>query len=294
MRRLPLHISLPLLLLVMALLSCDKTPRGVMSVNAMADLIVDLHLADAYIDSHISDYESDSAKLVLKQSIFKKHGITQQDYDSSLVWYAHNMEDYVKAHDKAVGILKARYDKLDMGKDGRQAQDMAGGQLPPGEPTRNPIPGGTLPKPRHKLGSDVGGDTTDLWRGRRSYLLNQGVRRGFITFDMQPDAGKQPGDRYQLAYKLMRGGSEFKVCLNVDYTDGATSQISRATHSDGWITVDVQSDTARQVRRISGYVSYDIKRGHTAFVDSLMLLRTHMNKSNYGLIHGQRLLQRAQ
>jgi hypothetical protein len=51
----------------------------------------------------------------------------------------------------------------------------------------------------------------------------------------------------------------------------------------------VQSDTARQVRRIYGYVSYDIKRGHTAYVDSLMLMRTHLNKNNYGYINAQRL-----
>ena len=41
-----------------------------------------------------------------------------------------------------------------------------------------------------------------------------------------------------------------------------------------------------------GYVSYDIKRGSTAYVDSLMLMRTHISKGNYGYIHAQRLLER--
>ena len=75
----------------------------------MADLIVDLQLAEAYIESHTADFEDDSSKLVIKQSIFKKHGITQQDYDSSLVWYAHNMEDYNKAFDKAARVLNIPY-----------------------------------------------------------------------------------------------------------------------------------------------------------------------------------------
>ena len=82
------------------------------------------------------------------------------------------------------------------------------------------------------------------------------------------------------------------MSLNVDYTDGSTSQISRPTHSDGWVTIDVQSDTARQARRVYGYVSYDIKPGHTAYVDSLMLMRTRLSKSNYGFIHAQRLFER--
>jgi len=299
MHRLPLHNIALLLLIVLSLLSCDKTPRGVMSVNAMADLIVDLHLAEAYIDTHGSDFQTDSSKQVLKQSVFKKHGITQQDYDTSLVWYAHNMEDYVKAYDKAVGKLKNRYDKLDKGGkrlSGEQEQEIMGAG--PGEPTHNPIPGTTLPHPRgvkgHKvLTTDARSDSADLWQGRRYYALAQGARRGFITFDVSPDAHKRPGDRYQLAYKLMRGGNEFKVNLSVDYTDGSTAQISRGTNSDGWVSIDVQSDSTRQVRRIYGYVSYDIKRGHTAYVDSLSLMRTHLNKDNYGYIHAQRLLERA-
>ncbi len=283
---------LPLVLLALSLLACDKTPRGVMSINEMADLITDLHLAESYIESHSPEFPNDSSRMVVKQSIFKKHGITQKDYDSSLVWYAHNMEDYIKAYDKAVGKLKKRYDKLDKSPGGSEAQTLT----VEGEPTHNPVPNKALRHkslgPAKKLNNNARGDSIDLWKGPREYMLTQGVRRGFITFNLSPDADKKPGDRYQLAYKLTRGGNDFKVSLNVDYTDGATAQITRSTNSDGWVMIDVQSDTARLVRRIYGYVSYDIKQGHTAYVDSLMLMRTHLSKSNYGFINAQRLLER--
>ena len=291
MRTVLLHISL-LLTIVMALVSCDRTPSGVMSVNKMADLIADLQLADAYIDSHISEFNSDSSKQVIKQSVFKKHGITQQDYDSSLVWYAHNMEDYIKAHDKAIGKLKEQYDKLDKGGNGESKEltiSEGGKAIHEAGVPQNVAKSRT--KRLQKIGS-AAGDTIDLWTGKRGYMLAQGAKRGFITFDVQPDADYKPGDRYQLAYFLTRGNNEFKVSLNVDYTDGATSQIARGTNSDGWVIIDVQSDTARHVRRIYGYVSYDIKRGQTAYVDSLMLLRSRMNKTNYGFINAQRLYER--
>ena len=287
-----LSISLSLIVTLL-LISCGRNPRGVMSINEMADLIVDLQLAEAYIDSHIDDFQGDSSKQVLKQSIFKKHGITQQDYDSSMVWYAHNMEDYTKAYDKAVGKLKERYDKLDKGGNGNdQPSEILAG--PAGEPTHGTTPRHTIVKDNRlkHLKTDIKGDSADIWEGNRCYTLTQGARRGFITFDLPPDANKRPGDRYQLAYKLLRGGNEFKVCLSLDYTDGGTAQISRSTNSDGWVAIDIQSDTTRQVRRIYGYVSYDIKRGHTAFVDSLSLMRTHLSSSNYGYIHAQRLLER--
>jgi len=284
-------LYLSLLLLGLSLLSCGKTPGGVLSQNEMADLIVDLQLAEAYIDSHINEFESDSSKMVIKQSVFMKHGITQQDYDSSLVWYAHNMEDYVKAYDKALKKLKHRYDKLEKGNNSQMQSITDAGHSRMGQPTHN-----TRPSPhgqnKHKLATDTKADSADLWQGQRSYLLAQGNKRGFITFDMAPDADKRPGDRYQLAYKLNRGGNEFKVSLNVDYIDGSTHQITRGTNSDGWVVIDIQSDTARQVRRIYGYVSYNIKRGHSACVDSLSLMRTHLSQSNYGFIHAQRLFER--
>ena len=269
---------------------------GVMSKDKMADLIVDLQIAEAYIDSHSQDFVDDSSKKVLKQSIFKKHGITQQDYDSSLVWYAHNMEDYIKAYDKALGKLQARQEKLSRTKvdDNSNPAEMMGAAPTPGNGSSRPAAARHNDKKltTHTIGTDIKGDSADLWKGTRHYMLAQGAKRGFITFDTPPDASKKPGDRYQLAYKLYRGGNEFKVSLNVDYTDGSTSQITRSTNSDGWVTVDVQSDTTRHVRRIYGYVSYDIKRGSTAYVDSLMLMRTHISKGNYGYIHAQRLFER--
>lgn len=287
MRHAVYHISLSLML-ALSLMSCGRTPGGVLSVNDMADLIVDLQIADAYMENHSDEYTNDSSKLVLKQSIFKKHGITSQDYDSSMVWYAHNMEDYIKAHDQAVAILQKRYEKLTKN-DFREKLDRE--EIDIGIPTHDAVPGTGI-KPQRPFKHGIKGDTADLWQGERRFMLTQGERQGFITFDLVPDAEKRPGDRYQLVYKLTRGGNRFKVSLNVDYNDGATSQIARYTDNEGWVMIDVQSDSTRQVRRVYGYVSYDIQRGTTAFVDSLMLLRTHLNQSNYSFIHGQRLLER--
>ena len=282
------HI-LPSLLVVLSLLSCDRTPRGVMSVREMSDLIVDLQIADAYIDGHTADYPDDSTRQVMKQSIFKKHGITSQDYDSSLVWYSRNMEDYIKAHNRALTKLKERHEKLEK----EHFKNMPS-RLEPEEangPLAGDAPRGQGLHPQIVIGG-ARGDTVDLWKGSRRYLLTGGARRGFIPFDLLPDAGKQAGDCYQLAYKLLSGGNGFKVSLNVDYTDGSTSQIARSTGNDGWATITLQSDTARQVRRVYGYVSYDMQRGSMACVDSLSLMRTPLDRSRYSHIHAQRELKR--
>lgn len=286
MRKALYHISL--MLVVATAMSCDRTPHGVISVNDMADLIVDMQIADAYMESHIDEFPNDSCRQVMKQSIFKKHGITPREYDTSLVWYAHNMEDYVKAHDRALRQLQERHEKLSKNNTREQLDRLEKGDA--GISTRGNS-NKPLVKGRHH-GAPSQGDTADLWQGKRRFMLTQGARHGYIPFDVVPDASKRPGDRYELAYLLCRGGNEFKVTLNVDYTDGGTAQISRSTTQDGWVTVDIQSDTARQVRRVYGYVSYNMQRGGVAYLDSLMLVRTHLDLSKYSFIHAQRLLER--
>ena len=90
MRKLPLLILM--LLLVAIVVACSKTPPGIISERKMKNLLKDIYRAEAYMENRTSSFESDSEKMVLKQSIFEKHGITQAMYDSSLVWYAKNLD----------------------------------------------------------------------------------------------------------------------------------------------------------------------------------------------------------
>lgn len=80
--------------LVLMFASCDRTPDHVIKQKEMAALLADIHKGEGVIDLQSSHYRNDSAKKVLKQSIFISHGVTQEDFDTSLVWYGHNMDSY--------------------------------------------------------------------------------------------------------------------------------------------------------------------------------------------------------
>jgi len=273
------HISAFLVaLLALLVASCDKAPRGVIGESKMTDLIIDLELAEAYIDNHPMDFPNDSTKLVMKQSVFKKHGVNAQLYDTSLVWYAHNMDAYTKVYTQVISRLEQRRDKLQKKGSGNGIdREMSVVNERPGQRA------GVMPKR-----PSAHGDTIDIWQGVRTYALTQGMRNGFISFDFSPDEHYKRGDRYQLAYKLLRCSNEFKVSLNIDYTDGVTHQVARPVSSEGWVTIDIQSDTARQVSRIYGYVRYKLKPHSVAVVDSLMLLRSRCNSGNYAFIRAQK------
>ena len=84
--------------LAVLLTGCDKAPDGIIKESDLADFLYDLYRLEAIIDMNPEAFPSDSVKRVAKQSLFQKHGITQAEYDSSLVWYATNFEAYNTVH----------------------------------------------------------------------------------------------------------------------------------------------------------------------------------------------------
>lgn len=276
-------------LVAVAAVGCSKAPRGVISESDMADLIVDLTKADAYLGLYPDKFPDDSSKQALKQSVFAMHHVTQADYDSSMVWYAHNLDVYDDVYDRVVKQLTSDQNDLNkqLEKGGGLAAASNGGD--DGGNESNPA------EQWQKRTYTQHGDTADLWAGQRAWLLTGVVPRGYVTFDIKPDGEYRSGDRYQLNFKLIDGGGRFAVVMGADYSDGSTSVVQRSSCEGGWTTFELQTDRDRIVRRVFGYVSYDLgARTSVAFVDSVSLLRTHFDQSKYSTLSVQRLLRRDQ
>ncbi len=62
-------------------------------------------LAEAMVNVDYNTYKSDTMKLALYESVFRKHDITQAVYDSSLVWYGRNLDIYMEVYNRVWPIL---------------------------------------------------------------------------------------------------------------------------------------------------------------------------------------------
>lgn len=270
-------------LLCVAAVSCDKAPRGVIGERSMAKLLVDLDKAEAYIGQYPDKFPTDSAKQALKQSIFAKHGVTQAEYDSSMVWYAHNIDVYTDVCERAMKSLSSEYDDL------RKKQERGGAETAMADDGDD----NEAPSMQRHHTYESRGDTADIWSGLRTWMFTPVLPKGYVTFDMRPDHEYRQGDRYQLNFNLTSDGARIGVLIGADYTDGTTTLVSRHAVADGWTQLELQTDDHRIVRRIYGYVRYDMTRAATvAFVDSLMLLRTHIDESRYSTMRVQRSFDR--
>lgn len=260
------------------LVGCDKAPNGVIKESDLADFLYDQYRLEAIIDMNPDLFPNDSVKRVAKQSLFKKHGITQEEYDSSLVWYATNFEAYNTVHKKV--MMRLQDDSKELSAELANAPQEHQNGAENGEQS-------------HKMYA-AKGDTADIWTDQRTLMLTAGLKRGYYTFEMEPDSEHRKGDRYLLSLKMLSFNNTFGLMLAAEYTDGSVAIANRNASLNGWTEIALQSDSTRNVRRVFGYVSYNITTPYTVtFLDSIALVRTHLDRKIYSNINSQKFVSRS-
>lgn len=86
--------------------------RDRLSRDKMVEVLHDIQLAESIYQTKYNDFRDKEQKDALIQGILDKHGITQAELDSSLVWYADNAEIYMKVNDSVISSLKKEVDKI--------------------------------------------------------------------------------------------------------------------------------------------------------------------------------------
>ena len=100
------------LLATTLLAACSKVPDGILSEKKMQGVLMDMLLAEAMVNVDYNTYKSDTMKLALYESVFRKHDITQAVYDSSLVWYGRNLDIYMEVYNRVLADLNKRINNL--------------------------------------------------------------------------------------------------------------------------------------------------------------------------------------
>lgn len=275
-----MRLRLASILAVMAvtavvLSACDKAPKGIIKESRMAPLVADIALAEAYIDANPNSFMDDSSRMAMKQSVMMNHGTTIAEYEKSLDWYAHHLDVYNDVMEDAIAIIDKKTEEQNKILGDNMAQTFDQQNAKPGQ-------GGS------RRFFPAKGDTANIWTLTRTWMLTSSMHRGFIPFEINNPPENRQGDRYNLNFKLIGSGNHFNVFLAVDYNDGTTSYMHRGAAVEGWGDYLLQSDSKRIVRRVYGYIGYNIQGSSIAFIDSIQLVRTRYDASNYSLFNMQR------
>lgn len=156
-----------LILSAICLASCKPgTPDGVLGEGKMEDVLYDYHMAQAMAQQMPADSMAYYTRLY-QESVFMKYGITQSDFDKSMMWY--------ERHTDKLSKIYARLSERMGG-----SADASNGALLSGLQTAS-------------------GDTLNVWHGPSSILLSsQGVNR--FVYTQRADTAIQGGDRLVLMF----------------------------------------------------------------------------------------------
>lgn len=248
MKLLSITLEIVALAFILALVACGSSD-GVLPVERMARLMADMHTAESVQELNRLDYDTDSARMALKQSVLARHGVTPEQLDTSFVWYGHHIDQYVKMYDRVAEILKERMDAID--------EDMV------------------------DVAKSVVGDSADAWGGVRSRVFDMRYPENYLTFAIDRDDTWQNGDVYEWKLKLFNTRGQLDWTMVVDYDNGLVETVTGESSAEGWQTLTLPLDSMRSAVRVYGFASLPLSSHEHVYIDSISLVRTRVERAGY-------------
>lgn len=239
----------PLIVLLLLVASCSKVPSYVIDKDEMASVLADIHVGESVVDLNKRDYRTDSLKMLMKQSILDRHGVTVEQFDTSMWWYSHNIASYIELYDKTIEILERRI-----------------------ADTGNRIAAENI---------SLEGDSVDVWSSARTISLGRRSPSRYITFSLEKDDNWEPGDYYTWRGKFINNPGATSWVIAADYSDGTIEYINTVFSGEGWQELNFVADSTRTLDRLYGYLKANPKGETTQWVDSLMLIRNRLTPERY-------------
>ncbi len=93
------------------LFACKKSDNNIISKEKLAQITVELYLADEYIEQN-SEYTGMADTLEVYSAIIEHNGYTQEEYENSVREYLKNKNEYVKILQLANNMVNEKVEKL--------------------------------------------------------------------------------------------------------------------------------------------------------------------------------------
>ena len=242
---------------LLCLSACNvRRPEMVISNNKMADVLYDYHMTKAMIKNRT--VPSDDEKQAYMDFVFKKHGITEEVFDSSLSWYSHNPDQMTSVYDQVFARMNRESEGI---KQRISARDNLS----------------VVSKP---------GDTVDVWTERRMIRVSNKAFENLLTFKIDADQYYEATDtmRWSMNYHFMNGEPTSErapiMMMQIWYDRDSVISEQRIVRQDGRQTITLQNDSLGDLKSVQGFIYYPKQEDSTKFLllDDISLMRLHSEK----------------
>ena len=232
------------------LTSCGKEiPDEIIQPNQMEKVLYDYHLMLG-----LSDNSKSTEKAASKNYIFQKHGITQADFDSSMVWYTRETKELMSIYDNLNKRFKREYEHTARLLENREETN-----------TR----------------TFVSGDTVDVWVKENLLWFTKAPLNNQLTFDIKADTTFHQKDVFQwnMDYCFFAEG-EAIMGLNVVYENDSVIGMTKSITQSGPQCINLHSDFASDIKMLNGfiYVPENQSKKPNILVHNISLTRYHQTE----------------
>ena len=238
---------------VMALLlvSCKPSvPRDYISPVDMEEILYDYYLSQAMADHDTKDGKMGYNRRLYFLAVLKKHGLTEAEFDSSLVYYYSRADYFRKIYSNV--------------------QDRIGEE----------VSGAAVSDLRRRYVAN--GDTADIWREKKAFLLTPAVPYNRVDFTVKADTTFRKGDTYLLTFDTnfiyQTGTKDATLYVAVRYANDSVASFTRSISMSGMTELRVAPNDNDMVRDIRGFFYLDRGREESStlklmFIDNIQLLK---------------------
>lgn len=261
-----LCVVLVSLLAAIAMQSCKPSlPGEIIPQGEMEDILYDYHLAMAMARSDYGNPDADANVVTYRRAVLEKYGVSQADFDSSMVYY---MRHAALLHD----IYAKIGDRMD-----REAVSLGASASDAG-----------------RYGDiSSSGDTANVWKEATAMLLMPKKPFNYFPFKVEVDSAFHKGDKLMLEMNAqflyqdgMRDGmAVMAVRFNNDSVVSRTCRIQSSQH----YTMEISDGDSLGIKKVTGYFMLnqgsDIS-GNTSsttlklmFLQGIRLIRMHASRA---------------
>lgn len=236
------------------LCSCKPgVPSDCIGEDELEDILYDYHLAQA-----MAERKGDSVNYYRRsyaEAVFQKYGITEAEFDSSMVWYSKHAtylnEIYKRLNERLEADMKA------LGAQGASTDAFA--QL------------------------TAQGDTANIWHDQAFLVLRPEVGVDRYHFTLNADTSFYKGDEmlWRFRSKIISNYNQNEVYagLWVRYDNDSVAAVTQPLFSNNKAELRIKGDTARSIKQVNGFVylrrNEKVKDFRMVTLTDIALVRMH-------------------
>ena len=249
-----LYVLLVLSVLSM-LLACKPTvPSKYIQPDDMENILYDYHVAQALASvDQMTNYDFERTKYFL--AVLKKHGVTQAEFDSSMVYYYSHLDRLKPIYQEVNDLLADEAKSV----------------------------GASVGSGRY-LGYGVSGDTANIWKNRTDLLLIPRPTMNRFDFTVDVDTSFYKGDsfvfQFMSEYLWQSGSKDAIICIVTKYEGDSIIQTTNHVSVSGISQIHVPANREQKLKQMYGFIylnagSNDETTRKMMFISQMQLVRFH-------------------